>query len=70
MYGKEIKQNRTSRKITQVELSKATGIPQNTLSWIETNKGIANIHQCVLIADYYGISVDELIGHTIKKNWN
>lgn len=69
MYGTEIKTNRTSRKITQVELSKATGIPQNTLSWIESDKGIANIQQCVLIADFYGISVDDLIGHTVKKNW-
>lgn len=68
MYGKEIKEARIESGKTQMEVSRATGLPQNTISWIELDKGVPNIHQCVLLADYYGISVDELIGHeTIKK---
>lgn len=62
MFGKEIKQVRISNKYTQAQIAKATGIPQNTLSWIESDKGVANIHQCVLLANFYGISIDELIG--------
>lgn len=62
MFGNEIKKIRLERGITQTELAKATGLPQNTISWIESNKGIANIQQCVILADYYGITVDELIG--------
>ena len=68
MYGKEIRQIRKSCKFTQTQVSKATGIPQNTLSWIESDKGIANIQQCVLLADFYGISLDELIGRDFNKN--
>lgn len=68
MYGIEIKNTRESHGLTQKEVEKATGIPQATLSWIESNKGIANIRQCVLLADLYGISVDELIGRDIKNN--
>ncbi len=68
MYGKEIKEARIESWKTQMEVSRATGLPQNTISWIELDKGVPNIHHCVLLADYYGISVDELIGHeTIKK---
>ncbi len=72
MYGKNIEQMRKSRNLTQTALSKATGIPQNTLSWIEKDKGLANIQQCVILADYYGISVDELIGRDVNEKplWN
>lgn len=62
MFGENIKQIRIERGITQTEISKATGLPQNTISWIESDKGIPNIYQCKLLADYYGISLDELIG--------
>ncbi|MDE6613641.1 MAG: helix-turn-helix transcriptional regulator [Clostridia bacterium] len=65
MYGNEIKKIRTERGVTQTEVAKATGLPQNTISWIEKDKGIANIQQCVLLADYYGITLDELIGRKI-----
>ncbi len=68
MFGKEIKQIRIERSITQAQVSEATGIPQNTISWIESDKGIPNIYQCKLLADYYGISLDELIGRDIDKN--
>ncbi len=46
-----------------MRIKKATGLPQNTISWIELDKGIPNISQCVLLADYYGITIEELIGH-------
>ncbi len=67
MFGNEIKQARLMRGLTQTELAKATGLPQNTISWIENNKGIVNIQQCVLLADYYGISIDELIGRDVPN---
>lgn len=67
MFGKEIKNARLVAGVTQTEVSKATGIPQNTISWIELDKGIPSIQQCVLLADYFGISVDELIDHEVKK---
>lgn len=68
MFGEEIKQIRIERRITQAQVSKATGIPQNTISWIENDKGIPNIYQCKLLADFYGITIDELIGRDTGKN--
>lgn len=62
MYGTEIKNIRKSRGFTQKQVEQATGIPQETLSWIENNKGLANIQQCILLADFYGITLDELVG--------
>lgn len=68
MYGKAIKAIRLTNGLSQSQLAKETGIPQNTISWIESDKGIANIFQIVKLADYYGISVDELIGHDFTSN--
>lgn len=62
MYGEEIKRIRKANGFTQADVANATGIPQNTLSWIESNKGVPNIQQCVLLANFFGVSIDELIG--------
>lgn len=62
MYGKEIKNIRKNAGFSQVEVSNATGISQSTLSWIESDEGVPNIQQCVKLADFYGISLDELVG--------
>ena len=70
MYGENIKETRITNGYTQTQVSQATGIPQNTISWIEKNKGIANIQQCVQLADFYGITVDELIGRDYEKTKN
>ena len=67
MYGKAIKQARNEKNLTQVEVAKATGLPQNTISWIESDKGIPNIQQCVLLANFYGITLDELVGRDEQK---
>lgn len=67
MYGSEIKNIRIALGYTQTAVSKATGIPQNTISWIESDRGLPNINQCVLLADFYGVSLDELIGRENKN---
>lgn len=67
MFGKEIKEIRIANNFTQVEVSKGTGLPQNTISWIESDKGIPNIQQCILLADFYGITLDELTGRELLR---
>ena len=64
-YGKEIKRIRQSIGLTQTQVSLMTGIPQNTISWIELDKGIPNLQQCILLADCFGVSLDELVDHTV-----
>lgn len=64
MYGDEIKAHRIGYKLTQMELSNKTKIPQQTISWMEKNKGVPKIDILVQLADFYKISLDELIGRT------
>ncbi len=69
MYGNNIKTARLNAGLTQKEVSAKTGIPQNTISWIELDKGLANIEQCRLLAECYNITINELIGIEPKKEW-
>lgn len=66
MYGNQLKEQRKLRNITQMELSKGTGLPQSTISWLENDEGIPNIQQCIIISQFYGITVDELLEETKK----
>ena len=67
MVKDSIKENRKSRDITQMQLSDWTGIPQTTLSAWEKGTNIPNVVDCMKLADFYGITVDELVGHELKK---
>ena len=62
MYGKELKQHRETRNLSQIELAKATGISQQAISLWEKDLREPSIQNCVLLADFYGVSIDELIG--------
>ena len=68
-YGKELKIHRESRGISQSELAKHIGINQSTISLWEDNKRTPTIENCVLLADFYEITLDDLIGRSIKNNW-
>lgn len=68
-YAEQLKTERKTRRISQEELAKAIGISQAQISYYESGTNEPTISICVAIADYYGISVDDLIGHTVKKNW-
>lgn len=43
------------------DLSRATGIPQNTISNWSKRKGGMSINNAVKIASHYGINVEELL---------
>ena len=61
-YGELLKNERLNRKLSQESLAKAIGITQAQISYYESNKNEPSISVCEKIADFYGISVDELIG--------
>lgn len=61
-YGKSLKEVRLLHKKTLLQVEKDTGITNSNLSRWENGKVIPNIDFCVKLADYYGISLDELIG--------
>ncbi len=67
-YGEELKFQRIKRNKTLMQIEKDTGISNSNLSRWECGKVLPNIDFCVMLADYYGISLDELIGRDFKSN--
>ena len=62
MIGENIKIMRKQNNLTQEQLEKKTGIPQSTISWLEKIEQNTLIENLTKLADYYKISIDELIG--------
>lgn len=61
-YGKNFKEIRKLNKKTLIQVEQATGISNENLSRWENGKSLPNIDFCVKLADFYGISLDELVG--------
>ena len=60
--GNRLKQHRTARKMTQIDLAKPLNMSRQTVSTYETGSRIPDIYTLWTIADIYEISIDELIG--------
>lgn len=61
-YGEALKNHRTAMGISQVELAKSIGTSHQNIGRWEQGKVLPNIDFCVKLADFYGITIDELIG--------
>lgn len=60
--GEALKHQRELRELSQSEVAKATGISQPKLSYYENGKHLPLIDDCIRLADFYNISLDELVG--------
>lgn len=65
-YGEAIKYQRELAGISILELSKKIGTSHQNISRWERGEVTPSIDFCVKLADFYGISLDELIGRDIK----
>lgn len=59
-----IKDLREDRDLRQIDLSTATGIDQRTISNYETGKTSPDAYALIRLADFFGVSIDYLIGRT------
>ena len=67
-YGKILKEHRLARNKTLLDVQKDTGINNANLSRWENGKVLPSIAYCEQLADYYGISIDVLVGHELNKS--
>ncbi len=61
-YGEALRIQRELAGLNQVELAHRIGISQQNISRWERDEVLPNIDFCVKLADFYNITVDELIG--------
>lgn len=55
---------RKKRGISQIRLAMDLNMNQNTISRYETEQREADYQTLILIADYFHVSIDYLLGHT------
>lgn len=63
-----LKEIRKAKGISQLKLAMDLNTNQNTISRYETGEREPGILELIKIADYFGISVDYLIGRTENPN--
>lgn len=68
--GKELKYQRELNGHSQSALAKETGISQQKISYYESGKHSPPIQDCIKLADFYCISLDELVGREFKQSNN
>ncbi len=59
-----IRELRKNKRISQLKMAMDLNMTQNTISRYETGEREPGIAELILIADYFNVSVDYLIGHT------
>ncbi|GAA0103246.1 hypothetical protein UT300012_39630 [Paraclostridium bifermentans] len=68
MFGKRLKLLRTNLKLTQKQLGKNLNLSQRAISSYENGLRFPDEQILNLIADYFNVSIDYLLGRTDIKN--
>jgi len=64
MFYRRIRDLREDNDLTQEQVGKAINVPQRTYSHYETGTRMIPPNVLVALADFYGVSVDYLLGRT------
>lgn len=68
MPGKQIRRLRMERHITQEQLAEAMNVSVPAVSKWETEQSAPELSLLVALADYFAVSVDSLLGHTVQRS--
>lgn len=66
-FSENFKSMRKQRGLTQEQIAETLGVSCQAVSKWETNSSYPDISLLSIIADYFGVSVDYLIGHDTSK---
>ena len=67
MYGERLKTLRKERKISQKDLAKYLDISVRGYQFYESENNEPNIATLVTLADFYGVTIDFLVGRTDEE---
>ena len=70
-FGNRLRCLRMLKKINQTQIADVLGVTKTQISDIENGKTTTSIEKLVVLADYFGVSLDSLVGRSedlIRKN--
>lgn len=65
-----LKYQREVNGYTQKQVAMATGVSQPKLGYYESGRHLPLIDDCIRLADFYGITLDELVGREPAQSSN
>lgn len=65
-YGEYFRYQREQAGLSRLQLAQRIGTSHQNISRWESGEVLPNIDYCVKLADFYGITLDELVGRDIK----
>ena len=63
MFGENLIELRKFHNMSQEELAELIGISRQTLSKYETGESLPDIEKCKMIADVFGVLLDDLVNY-------
>lgn len=63
-FSERIKELRRKRGMTQEVLGKILGVRQDAISTYENGKNYPEVRNLLVLADFFGVSLDYLLGRT------
>lgn len=61
-FSEQLRVERARRRLSAKEVCEATGLKWSTLHSYETGRRMPSVGVAAMLADYYGVSLDELVG--------
>ena len=61
-FKENLKELRLEKKLGQVEFAKAVGVSKGVVSLWENGLREPNMHSLIILAKFFNISIDELVG--------
>ena len=68
MFGENLMELRKFHNMSQEELAELIGISRQTLSKYETGESLPDIEKCKMIADVFGVLLDDLVNYNKVDN--
>ena len=68
MFKDNLVELRKIHDMSQEELADIIGVSRQTLSKYETGESLPDIEKCKLIADAFGVSIDDLLNYEPQEN--
>ena len=64
MFSKNLTELRKLHNMSQEDLAEKIGVSRQTLSKYETGESLPDIEKCRMLADVFGVSIDDLISYS------
>lgn len=70
MFSDNLQELRKLRGLSQEELAEMIGVSRQTLSKYETGESLPDIEKCRLLADAFGVAIDDLVNYEAGSSEN